>query len=188
MNYTIENGRAISEGDIILGQVDPLPDAGAIPNSVGVAYASYLWPKVDGVATVYYQINSSSGDQTNIGAAITQFNLDFPGLIQWVAWNPEAPQSPTYVEINLNGAATGVCEAEEGYQPKFTQPQPMGGASNCAVGTILHEMGHVIGLWHEHERSDRNTYVTVNYNNVIKGSWSNFELLGDNAQNLTLYD
>lgn len=188
VNYTIENGRAISEGDIILGQVDPLPDAGAIPNSVGVAYASYLWPKVDGVATVYYQINSSSGDQTNIGAAITQFNLDFPGLIQWVAWNPEAPQSPTYVEINLNGAATGVCEAEEGYQPKFTQPQPMGGASNCAVGTILHEMGHVIGLWHEHERSDRNTYVTVNYNNVIKGSWSNFELLGDNAQNLTLYD
>ena len=188
VNYTVEDGQAIFEGDIILGHVDPLPAAGVHSNSVGVAYSGYLWPKVDGVATVYYQINSGSGDQTNINAAITQFNSDFPGLIQWVQWNPEAPQSPTYVEINLNGGASGECEAEEGYQPTFPQPQPMGGASNCTVGTILHEMGHVIGLWHEHSRSDRNTFVSVDYNNVIKGSWSNFEILGDNAQNLTLYD
>jgi Astacin (Peptidase family M12A)/Abnormal spindle-like microcephaly-assoc'd, ASPM-SPD-2-Hydin len=189
VNYTIRNGRAVYEGDIILGHVNPLPRAGGVnPNSVGTAYSSYLWPKVGGVATVYYQINAGSGDLANINAAIAQFNSDFTGLIQWVAWNPGAPQSPTYVEINLNGAATGQCEAEEGYQPTFPQPQPMSGASNCTVGTILHEMGHVIGLWHEQSRSDRNTYINVNYSNVIKGSWPNFETLGDNAQNLTLYD
>lgn len=188
VNYTMVNGRAMYEGDIILGHVDPLPAAGAISNSVGVAYASYLWPKVSGVATVYYEIDPNTDDSANINTAISQFNSDFTGLIQWVAWNAQAPQSPTYVYISLTGSASGVCEAEEGYQPTFTQPQPMGGASNCTVGTILHEMGHVIGLWHEQSRSDRNSYVTVNYNNVIKGSWPYFEMVGDNAQNLTLYD
>jgi len=187
VNYTLVNGRAIYEGDIILGHVDPVA-SGVRSDAIGVAYPSYLWPKVNGVATVYYQIDPSTGDMANINTAIAQFNADFPGLIQWVAWNPENPQSPTYVYISLTGAPTGVCEAEEGYQPTFTQPQPMGGASNCTVGTFLHEMGHVIGLWHEQSRSDRNSYVTVNYNNVIKGSWSNFESPGDNAQNLTLYD
>jgi len=49
-------------------------------------------------------------------------------------------------------------------------------------------MGHIIGLYHEFQRSDRNNYVTVNYNNVIKGSWGNFEILTDNVQNLGLYD
>ena len=188
VNYTVVKGRAIYEGDVILGHVDPLPTSGPMPNSVGVAYSSYLWPKVAGVATVYYQIDPSTGDLANINTAIGQFNADFPGLIQWVPWNPLSPQSPTYVYISLTAGSSGECEAEEGYQPTFPQPQAMSGASNCAVGTILHEMGHVIGLWHEHARSDRNSYVSVDYNNVIKGSWSNFEILADNAQNLTLYD
>ena len=188
VNYTLEGGHALYEGDIILGRVDALSPSGVHSNAVGVAYASYLWPKVNGVATVYYQIDPNTGDLANIDTAISQFNSDFSGLIQWVAWNPQNPQSPTHVYISLTGSPSGVCEAEEGYQPTFPQPQPMSGASNCSVGTILHEMGHVIGLWHEHSRSDRDSFVSVNYNNVIKGSWSYFETLADNAQNLTLYD
>ena len=64
----------------------------------------------------------------------------------------------------------------------------MTGSTACSVGVILHEMGHVIGLWHEFDRSDRATYVTVNYANVIKGSWGNFEILTDNEQILGPYD
>ena len=64
----------------------------------------------------------------------------------------------------------------------------MQGSATCTVGTILHEMGHIIGLWHEFQRPDRDSYVTVNYNNAIKGSWGNFEILTQNAQILGLYD
>src|SRR6202011_5271234 len=66
--------------------------------------------------------------------------------------------------------------------------QAIGGSSACSLGTILHEMGHTIGLWHEQSRSDRDTYVNVMFNNIIKGSRSNFDQQLDNAQNLTLYD
>ena len=49
-------------------------------------------------------------------------------------------------------------------------------------------MGHTVGLWHEQARPDRNTYISVNYNNVIKGSFYNFNQVYDNAQQTTLFD
>ncbi|WKX89253.1 hypothetical protein Q1695_008700 [Nippostrongylus brasiliensis] len=34
---------------------------------------------------------------------------------------------------------------------------------------VQHELFHVIGLWHEQARRDRDDYITVNYNNVKDG-------------------
>ena len=33
---------------------------------------------------------------------------------------------------------------------------------NCTVGTVLHEVGHALGLPHEHQRPDRDLFVAVN--------------------------
>ena len=93
---------------------------------------------------------------------------------------------PELRDINLSASNTsGQCEALDGYLAK--PAQPMTGSTDCTVGTILHEMGHVIGLWHEQSRSDSGTYVTLYYGNVIKGSWSNFLPPADNYQLLTTY-
>ncbi|MBV9340035.1 MAG: choice-of-anchor D domain-containing protein [Acidobacteria bacterium] len=184
VTYEIVNGKAIYQGDIILGSVDAAPAGSTSTGSAGVAYSSYLWPQVNGVATVYYAIDPQSQNVSNIRAAIAQFNSDFTGLIQWVPHTTQA----TWVDINLSNGSNGMCEAEEGYQPNSPQPQPMGGASNCTLGTILHEMGHVIGLWHEQSRPDRDLYVTVNYQNIVKSSRSNFDVVLDNIQDYTLYD
>jgi hypothetical protein len=164
----------------------------ANPNFLTVTSPSSLWPTVGGVATVYYiNANSSATDSVdeaanaNIQTAVDTFNADFPGLIQWVPWVSGDPAY--YVEINLNADDTsGECEALEGFEN--IEAQPMGGSAACTVGTILHEMGHIIGLYHEFQRADRNNYVTVNYNNVIKGSWGNFEILTNEVQILGPYD
>ncbi|GFY53949.1 zinc metalloproteinase nas-6 [Trichonephila inaurata madagascariensis] len=43
--------------------------------------------------------------------------------------------------------------------------------NGCAwVGLVIHELGHAIGLFHEHQRSDRDNYITVYRNNVIPGN------------------
>jgi hypothetical protein len=164
----------------------PRPQIAAKPDSIGVAYNSSLWPKVAGVATVYYVIDSASDPNATpkIQTAINQFNSDFPGFIQWVTWT--SSEGPNYVDINLSASDTsGQCEALDGYEAK--PAQPMTGSTDCTVGTILHEMGHVIGLWHEQSRSDHSTYVDVHYSHVIKGSWGNFLPPADNYQNLTSY-
>ncbi|VDO83028.1 unnamed protein product [Heligmosomoides polygyrus] len=40
---------------------------------------------------------------------------------------------------------------------------------------VQHELMHVIGLWHEHMRADRDQYIKVNYNNIPPNYWSQFE-------------
>jgi hypothetical protein len=180
VTYAVINGRNVYEGDILLEKVEPFIDPSQIkPYSITIAYPKYLWPQVAGVYRVPYIITSSA---TALNAAIAEFNATFSGLIQFV---PRAAETD-YVNFDFNSAdLSGVCEAFVG---KIGGEQQVGGSASCAKGTILHEMGHTIGLWHEQSRSDRDTYVSVMYNNIIKSTRSNFDQLQDNEQNVTLYD
>lgn len=174
-------GRAIYQGDILLDHVEQSPNNHQ-SQSLGVAYASYLWTKVGSVYEIPYTIDPSSGDLTNLNAAISQFNSTFSGIIQLVAYSGQA----NYIDFDFDPNNTsGECEAFEGM---VGGEQVVGGSGTCTVATILHEMGHTVGVWHEQSRPDRNTYVNVNYGAVIKASRSNFDQLLDNDQELTPFD
>ena len=182
--YQVINGRNVYQGDIILENVEPMPQAGGVhPASVGLANSNFLWDKVNGVAQIPYVIEPTSGDQPNIQAAISIYNATFAGVIQFV---PRASQA-NYIDINLFDRPNGSCEAQEG--DAHQGEQFVNGATNCTIATILHEFGHVTGVWHEQSRTDASTYVTFNEANVIKGSIGNFLPAVDNdQQNLGFYD
>ena len=54
-------------------------------------------------------------------------------------------------------------------------PQLVSMSEYClSTGHAIHEIGHAIGLWHEHSRPDRDTYIDVLYDNIIETETDNF--------------
>ena len=177
IEYEIQNGKAIFQGDIIL------ESAGI--DAVTVGYGNYLWPKVGNQYQIPYIIAAGTGNLTNLNAAISRFNGTFSN-IQLVSRTTQSDYVNFYFDPNNN---SGQCEASVGRIGGEQQVGGAGGSSNpCTIATILHELGHTVGLWHEQSRTDRDTYVSVNYGNLIKGSIANSNQIFDNAQIPTLFD
>ncbi len=56
------------------------------------------------------------------------------------------------------------------------------------VATLAHEIGHALGLFHEHQREDRDANVTVNLSNVQPRKAHNFVRHVGDADDVGIYD
>lgn len=67
-----------------------------------------------------------------------------------------------------------------------SQSQPVAIGPDLIV--ILHELGHAMGLLHEHQRPDRDAFIRINYENVSTGFYRNFDILQENTLAAGPYD
>lgn len=86
-----------------------------------------------------------------------------------------------YVDNSQSG-----CFSEVGASPGLIRKMNLAGTC-WTEPIVLHELGHALGLMHEHQRPDRNLYISVNLNNADPSIHYAFEIFST-MNNSTPYD
>ncbi|RYD22422.1 MAG: hypothetical protein EOP88_08180 [Verrucomicrobiaceae bacterium] len=147
------------------------------------------------VSAVLLWMTFSSGASAGLHpASVSPGNVPWPGGVIPYEFDPalSAAQKETYLdglrEYGLAGNITFVARTSQTpyvlfkYSP--TGPNLVSGSNPQVVeinlltrGQICHEMGHSLGLEHEHQRANRDDFIQVNYSNVVAGNNSVFDVL-----------
>jgi hypothetical protein len=155
---------AIFEGDIALGTVEQLErvsraaaDAEAIPvRGIAITGDRFRWPG----GVIPYEIDSSVSNPQRITDAMAEWSDRTPLL--FVERDEANPAHANYISFEeLDG-----CWSQVGMRGG---KQVVSIGPSCGLGSIIHEIGHVAGLWHEQGREDRDQFIRILWENIQEG-------------------
>ena len=163
--YSIINGMAIFEGDILLGKVENLESRS---KAAIISDADYRWPQ----NIVDYSFDDDFTSQGLVRQAISHWEIRSPihfteHVYADVDWFHSAIIFTETSEEQVCNSPVGC----QGSSPQYINLPP----SCVSLGTAIHEIGHALGLWHEHSREDRDSFIQINWFNIINGKEFNFD-------------
>ena len=152
VTYEVIDGLAIWDGDIILGTPEELSPVNAEASG------------------------NTLESRNKISVVSSKEKLWAGGIVPYVIdpelENPHVPDAIRHWEQN-----TPIRFVERTDQPNWVRFTPGSGCLShvgmvggeqrivlnefCGPGTVVHEIGHAVGLWHEHQRNDRDPHVWV---------------------------
>lgn len=161
----VQDDWILVDGDMLIKSKGGVLPNQPLPGSQGVGVgAGNRWPS----GVIPYDIDPALTDRQRITDAVSHWNNNLAGVISLV---PRTTQSD-YLRFT---AVSSGCSAPVGYfAGEGIHPVNLSGA--CVAGNVAHEIGHIVGLDHEQNRRDRDSYVSINSANVSPGSIDNFSI------------
>lgn len=153
-------GRAFVQGDITIGKADaaeavrahvedgaPLLGGSIVKPLIGDH--AYRWP--DGI--VPYEMEDGG---------------DPPGKVENAMAEIEEATNVSFVKRTDEEDYVLIVDAESCYSDVGRQGgcQEIGLDWDCLKGNVMHELLHTLGMFHEHQRMDRDNYITIDYGNI----------------------
>ncbi|SMB91225.1 M12 family metallopeptidase [Deinococcus hopiensis] len=155
----VRDGMLLLEDDIIAAD-----DVNALgPQGTYVVDTRYRWTGRTIPYTFASTVPQAVRDRVNQAAANIRNTTN-------VVVTPRTSQA-NYVQITYN---TGTeCSSSLGM---VGGRQTLTLADRCTVGSIMHEFGHAMGLFHEQTRPDRDSYVAIQWNNIPADWQSQYQI------------
>ncbi|XP_071538453.1 blastula protease 10-like [Panulirus ornatus] len=130
----------------------------------GVSLTNFLWPSENGQPTVPYLFKDKKYKEEILH-----------GMRHWEEHTCIRFREATDDDQNsLSFVKEKSCWSYVGKQEERTQKISIG--DGCQqLKTVVHEIGHALGLFHEHMRPERDDFLYINESNILQTNWEQFE-------------
>ena len=183
VSYQVQDGMAVYQGDITLGPAHLVPVIYGVPRAgddrkqyATASSKAHRWPHGE----MPYEVDGSVTPEKRamIDWAVAHVAAETP-----LRPRPRTAGDADYLQFTQAGGDYG-CSSYVGR---------IGGAQmvrvgSCGVrGSVVHEICHAAGLYHEQSRTDRDGFVTIQWSEISSGEEAQFTI-DDDTMDIGAYD